>query len=141
MAALLINDDERAAIQRLREAAAAMPVAMPGLGARIATVDGKAVHMRQMTAQTIELPVGWLCTFSIETGHPCGAARHLSVSRQGVAPGTGPHPAMIAEIAHEFGFTGTLSDWVCWPEQLQGRDGIAVNVVQPIDAPASETRN
>lgn len=142
--ALIIGDDERAAIATLRELAVANPVHMPGLTARLAIEAAKDAHRRQMTAQTITLPPGWLCTFSIETGHPCGVARHLSISRSGVRPGMAPHPAMVAEIAREFGFTGTLSDWICWPEVLEGHGsegyGTAVNVVQPVEAPTTGTR-
>jgi hypothetical protein len=138
MAGLLIGDEEREDIAKLCELAAANPVAMPGLAARLTTETGKDAHRRQMTAQTIALPIGWLCTFSIETGHPCGVARHLSVSRSGVRPGLAPHPAMVAEIAREFGFVGGLSEWICWPEVLEGHGsegyGTAINVVQPIDA-------
>lgn len=127
-------EKEHVAIEKVRERAVANPVDVPGLAARLATEAGKDAYRRQMTTQTIALPPGWLCTFSIETGHPCGTARHLSVSRSGDVP----HPTMIADIARAFGFTGGLSDWICWSEVLEGHGlegyGTAVNIVQPIDA-------
>lgn len=144
MRGLLLGPEQRVAIDKLRQRAAAKPVDMPGLRQRLANQAGKDKHRRQMTAQTIALPVGWLCTFSVETGHPCGVARHLSVSLSGLPPDKAPHPAMIVEIAREFGFTGGLSDWACWPEVLEGHGsegyGTAVNVVQPVEAPTTGTR-
>lgn len=137
MRGLMIGDAELGAIQAVRERAAAAPVDMPGLAMRLATVEGKEAHRQQMSAQTLELPFGFLVTFSVETGHPCGTARHLSVSLQDAnTTGRVPHPAAVWEVAIQFGFTGSLEMCAIWPEVLQGH-GRAINVVQPIEAPST----
>lgn len=132
MRGLLIGDDQRADMRDLRERASAGPIDMPALKKRIATKTGKTAHMRQMTAQTIVLPFGFLVTYSIETGHPCGTARHLSVSLVNAAIGKMPHPIAVWEIASEFGFTGALEECAVWIEALEGH-GHAINVVQPLE--------
>lgn len=136
MKGLLIGPDQIAALQQLREAAAAAPVDMTGLLARLKTPAGKNRHRAQMTKQSVELPIGFLVCFSIETGHPNGGvARHLSVSLEGRLP----HPLAVWVIAQELGFTGELTDCAVWPEVLEGH-GHAVNVAQRIEAQATETR-
>lgn len=134
---LLIGEEQRVAIGKVRERATAQPIEMPGLLKRLATEAGKDAHRRQMTAQSLEIPFGFLVTYSVEIGHPCGTARHLSVSLHD-ADRTGrlPHPFAVWEIAREFGFTGSIGECAVWPEQLQGH-GQAINVVQPIGAPGT----
>lgn len=129
MTALLIGPDEKAQITKLMEQAAAAPVHMPEVMRRIKTVAGKKAHMARMTAQTIELPVAFLLTFSIETGHPCGTCRHMSMSvnRQGRLPS----PEAMWMVAKELGFTGSLAACTYWVEELRGH-GQALNVVQPL---------
>jgi len=106
MAALLIGPEQREALASLRDAAARVPVDIRTLLARVAIPEGKEAHVAHMTAQTIELPVGYLVTFSIETGHPCGVARHLSMSTR--AEGKGPLPEAVWMVAQELGFAGGL---------------------------------
>jgi hypothetical protein len=135
MAALLIGPDQIAALHDLRDRAAAAPVNMRGLGERLSTAEGKAAHVAQMTAQSIELPVGVLVCFSIETGHPCGTARHMSMSVKGKLP-----PIPVAwMIAAELGFGGAEDFSACtvWRENLAGH-GEAINAVQPLDVQSSE---
>jgi hypothetical protein len=131
MRPLVIGEAQKAALARLREAAAQAPVDMPALQAVFKAQDQEAMarHRAQMTAQTVALPVGFLVTFSVEHGHPAGVCRHLSVSVDG--PGKLPHPAAVEMIAAEMGFAGGLAACVVYPEDLQRR-GKALNVVQPI---------
>ena len=126
---LLIGQQERGDLQRLRELAASHPVDMQTITARLATPDGKAAHMNQMTAQSVAIPIGFLVTFSIETGHPCGTCRHMSVSTS--APGRVPSPVGVWMLAQHLGFVGGLEDCTHWIEELRGH-GRAVNVVQEL---------
>ena len=134
---LLLGPDECAALQELRELAAATPVDMPPLLQRLKTGEGKAAHMRQMNAQSIEIPVGYLVTFSIETGHPAGVCRHMSMSSP--VEGRVPIPEAVWMVAEELGFSGSLEACAVWLEDLQGH-GKAVNVVQPLTAAATAGR-
>lgn len=133
---LIIGAAEKAQLQQLRELAARYPVEMPGLLARIETVAGKRRHMRQMNRQTIQLPVLFFVTFSIETGRPCGVARHMSMSVK--REGRAPVPEAVWMAAEELGFTGSLEACTVWLETLSD-GGIAVNVVQPVAGGAAES--
>lgn len=126
---LVIGPAEKAKLAELLEKAAAAPVHMPEVVKLITTPEGKKAHMARMTAQTIKLPVAFLVTFSIETGHPCGTARHMSMSVD--REGRLPHPQAIWMVALELGFTGGLEACMHWLEDLAGH-GEAVNVVQPM---------
>jgi hypothetical protein len=128
MRALIIGPEETAALDALRLAAASAPVDMPGLMKRLETPYGKEKHMRQMTAQTVYIPMGYAATLSIETGHRCGRCRHLSVSVDD--PKMAPSPEAVWMIAEALGFTGTLKGCeAVWLEDLLGH-GKAVNVLQ-----------
>lgn len=116
-------------IKALVELAEACPVNMIGLLERLQDPEQKKHHMAQMTRQTIEIPIGYLVTFSIEHGHPCGNCRHISISgRDGLPPVT-----VAWMIAKEFGFWGRIPEDCAgiWPEQLQGH-GTAMNIVQQL---------
>jgi hypothetical protein len=128
--ALMIGPDEKTLLAGLAKLAAEHPVDMPALLERIQTGEGKHRHMQQMTMQTIELPVGYSLTFSIEDGHPAGRCRHMSMSVED--PTKMPHPAACWMVAKELGFWGELGD--CdgvWPEAL--RQGAAINLVQRME--------
>jgi hypothetical protein len=130
MSALLIGPHERKQIAQLVAAAQEKPVNMVGITERLKLPKLKAAHMTQMTAQTIDIPAGFMVTFSFETGHPCGLCRHLSISRSNNRL---PHPQAAFMIAQEFGFWGddlTSLDGV-WVENLKGH-GDAVNLVQRV---------
>lgn len=130
--ALILGPVQAAALHELRVRAAARPVNMPIVAVQLNSASGKAAHMAHMTAQSVELPVGFLVTFSVETGHPVGACRHMSISVDTAAEGKLPHPAAIWGVAKELGFTGGLTDCKVWLEQLAGHIQ-AVNLVQSID--------
>lgn len=81
MRAFIIGENEKALIADLRNRATNAPVDVSTLMARLQDPTEKERHKAQMTAQSIVLPVGYLVTCSVETGHPDGrTCRHISVS-------------------------------------------------------------
>ena len=133
---LMIGPCESASLHALRKRANRHPVDASTLAARLATPDGKAKHRRQMTAQSVRIPLAYLVTFSIETGHPKGTFRHMSISVQ--REGRVPSPEGVWIVAQALGFTGTLDDCIAYLEKLEGH-GDAVNVLQlvtPVEAHA-----
>jgi len=133
---LMIGPGERAALKALRERANRRPVDARTLAARLATPDGKAAHREQMTSQSARIPLAYLVTFRIETGHPKGTFRHMSISVQ--REGRVPSREGVWLVAQALGFTGTLDDCVTYLENLEGH-GDAVNVLQlvtPVEAHA-----
>jgi hypothetical protein len=124
---LLIGPAERVELLRLRETAALHPVDISALRLRIGTREGKKKHLRQMTKQTIRLPAAFMVTFSIETGHPGGTMRHMSMSVQ--RQDRIPNHHAVWMVAQELGFTGGLEACMAWPESLNGH-GRAINLVQ-----------
>ncbi|WP_233854146.1 hypothetical protein [Paraburkholderia sp. HD33-4] len=126
---LLIGPDQRRQLAALRKRANAHPVDMRGLSDRLKVPANKQAHRAQMTTQSVNLPADFLVTFSIETGHPVGTCRHLSMS-VGKA-GRVPSPEAVWSVATELGFTGALEHCTQWLETLQGH-GDAVNIVQPL---------
>jgi hypothetical protein len=133
---LILGAVQRAALAELRTRAAAAPIDMPDLLARLKTPEGKLAHRRHMTAQSVEIPADFLVTFSIETGHPIGTCRHMSMSVG--RKGRRPHALAVWMIAKELGFVGELSDCMMWPEELEGH-GAAINVVQSLAVIAAPT--
>lgn len=133
---LIVGQAQKALLHGLRDLAAANPVDMRGLTDRLATPDGKRAHMDRMNALTCEIPAAFWVTFSIETGHPVGTCRHMSMSSR--RHGRTPTPEAVWMIAEELGFVGSLEMCTVWPEDLQRgpqerKDrAIAINVVQPI---------
>jgi hypothetical protein len=131
---LIVGASQVAALAALRLLAAKSPVAMPPLMERLKTPEGKRAHMAQMDVQTVEIPLGFLVTFSIETGHGAGTCRHMSMS----SPKRGrlPAPEALWMVAEHLGFVGGLEACTHWIEDLQRGSGDrqqVVNLVQPID--------
>jgi hypothetical protein len=126
---LVIGPTEKQVLSDLRALAVRHPVDMKDLLPKLETPDGKATHMAQMTRQSVEIPFGYIVTFSIELGHPCGTARHLSMS----SPRRGrlPTPEAVQMVMDELGFAGPLKQCAVWLEDLSGREK-AVNVVEPV---------
>ena len=126
---LLIDDNVKSQIKALVELAEANPVLVKGLTQRLKNPENKTAHMAQMTRQTIEIPLGFLVTFSIEVGHPCGKCRHMSMSVN--REGRVPNEIGLWMVAKEFGFWGeTVRACVAvWTEDLKGH-GKAINIVQ-----------
>jgi hypothetical protein len=129
MNALIIFEAEKAALRQLREKAAAQPVNILDVAERLKTDTGRRIHRRAMTAQTIHLPVHYFVTFSIETNHPVGTCRHMSMSsgRQGKAP----TPEAVWMVCQELGFVGSIEECRVWIEDLSDGEK-AINVVQPL---------
>jgi hypothetical protein len=132
MTPLVIGAEQLRQLETLRELAAANPVRMQGLVARIGEPAYKAAHMAQMSLQTIVLPFGFCVTFSIELEHPAGTCRHMSMS----APRKDrlPAPEAVDMVAEHLGFIGGFRACRVWLEDLERGDGKqqAVNIVQPV---------
>jgi hypothetical protein len=130
-APLIISQSVTASLRQLRETAATKPVEMLTLSRRLATAKGKKAHVEQMKAQTVEITGPWpfLVTFSIETGHPCGLARHMSMSIR--RRGRVPSPEAVWMVAEILGFAGGIDACRSWPEDLAGH-GVAINLLQPV---------
>lgn len=126
---LVLGPDEFRALRALRALANEHPVDITTLEARLANAKEKAAHREQMTAQSIPIPTAYMVTFSIETGHPLGTYRHMSLSV--ARAGRVPNQDAVWMIAVQLGYTGQLSDCVAWLEELEGH-GEAVNLVQLI---------
>ena len=130
-APLILTADVRAALQALRRRAADKPVDVVRLMQAIRAQEGERRHRAQMTAQTVAIPGPWpfFVTFSVETGHPAGTCRHMSMSV--MREGRVPHPNAAWMVAEDLGFQGGLSACRMWPESLSD-GGTAINLVQPI---------
>lgn len=140
---LIMGATQRAELRTLRERAAERPVDVQGLVERLNEPDAKRAHMDQMNDQTIEVPTAFLVTFSVEIGHPGGAARHMSMSS--VRPGRLPTEHAVWMVAEELGFLGGLKACAIWLEDLQrgptARDRAqAVNVVQLLTVATTSER-
>lgn len=126
--------DEIEALTRLRTLAAAQPVDMLRLIGPDKKIRSnlKAAHTAQMNKQTIIIPFGFMVTFSIETGHPAGSCRHMSMSSP--AKDRLPAPHAVDIVAEHLGFVGGYQACVVWLEDLSRGDGTekAVNLVQPL---------
>lgn len=132
---LIMTEEARQQIVALRKLAEDNPVNMVGLTERLQIPYEKEMHMAQMTAQTMMIPMAFLVTFSIEFGHPVGPCRHLSMSVQ--REGRIPHPAAVWMVAKEFGFWGVIEDCeAVWNEELKSH-GVAINVVQTLMRPVT----
>lgn len=132
----MIGPGEREALARLRAQAEARPIDVSTLERAIATPEGKAHHRIRMTEQTVLIPAAYMVTFSVETNHPHGTARHMSMSVQ--REGRLPIGHAVWMVAVELGFTGGLGECTTWLEELQGH-GQAVNVVQYVTAHEAHT--
>lgn len=126
---LLIGTDEVQALQTLRDLAAQNQFDVRPIHDRPHDRKLMEAHRKRMSAQTIMLPVAYFVTFSIETGHPSGVARHMSMSVE--REGRAPLPEAVWMVAEELGFVGGLETCAVWLEDLSD-GGKAVNVVQPL---------
>lgn len=119
-----------AELAALRELAAQHPVDVSTLMERLNTEEGARPHLEQMRRQSLRLPAlprDYFLTFSIETGHPGGTARHMSMSIEGV--GRAPSPNTVWLVGEQLGFAGALADCFVWFHKTSD-GGKAVNVVQ-----------
>jgi hypothetical protein len=136
MTPLVLGDEQHRALAELRELASAHPVNVQGLADKLAEPSYKAVHIAQMSRQTVIIPFGFTVTYSVELGHPTGACRHMSMSSP--AQGRAPSPEAIDMIADALGFVGGHRACAVWLEDLEHGDGKqkAVNLVQPLSVTA-----
>jgi hypothetical protein len=133
---LVMGPEQQAALNALRDLANAHPVAM---SVAMTTTDPvRRRYMQQMERQTVPIPFGFLVTYSIETGHPIGTCRHMSMStaRKDALPSI----EAVQWVCTALGFVGHLRDGshVVRVEDLTGdpqqtREQ-AVNVIQPLAA-------
>lgn len=127
---LVLDDDARAKIRTLREAAEAAPMVMAEVAQRLQTPEGQEAHMLDMAGRTIVLGFGTTVTFSTED-HDGRMFRHLSMAV--AESGKLPNPEAVRFIIPEFGFVGVMErDCHIYIEDMP--DGHhAINVVQPLD--------
>lgn len=127
---LFVGPAEIAALTDLWQRAAADPIDMPQLLRVLENRAGKRWHKKRMTRLSVEIPVGFLVTFSIETGHPAGTCRHMSMSSP--RADRVPSPEAVEMVMSHLGFSGGIAACTAvWLEDLEGH-GQAVNVVQPV---------
>lgn len=128
MTALLIGQDEVAAIRALREKAAAAPIPLAEMMERAAAFEeGKPTA--GFDDLSIPVPIGYFLTFTIEH-QPGAVCRHmsLSVDRAGRMPNT----VAIGFVMDALGFINPLDRCAAWVEDLDD-GGHAINVVEPVD--------
>jgi hypothetical protein len=137
-APLILTSEVVERLHRLRAFAARRPVDVTVVMEMMKSPGPRAAHKKQMTAQTVAIPGPWpfFVTFSIETNHPGGTMRHMSMSI--MREGRVPHPAALWLVAAELGFSGGLASCQSWPENLSD-GGAAINVVQPVSVGAGGT--
>jgi hypothetical protein len=129
-APLIITGETVAELAALRAKAAREPYDVrPLLNMRPKSRLAKA-HDKRMEGLTIKIdgPFVFWVTYSIETGHPCGAVRHMSMSidRNERVPSI----EAVWIIAEVLGFVGSIAECQVWPEELVNKT--AVNIAQPM---------
>lgn len=130
---LVIGKDEVEALAALRRKAARKPINSLDVIQLIKTTTGAAKHYQRMKSLSIRLPVAFVVTFSIETNHPCGSIRRMSLSS--IVPRRVPTREALWMVAEELGFIGGLSACSAWPEDI-GNGDIAINLAQPLNVAA-----
>jgi hypothetical protein len=126
---LILGQSQRTDLAHLREQAVADPIDVAAVLEQTKTAQGLTKHQERMKTFTIPIPTAFMVTYTIETGHPSGPCRHLSMSS--VRHGRAPTPDAIWMIASELGFVGALDQCMVWPEDIGAGDK-AINIVQPI---------
>lgn len=130
-APLIITQEVRDGLQYLRTRAARRTKDITRIARQLATPHGKQLHLREMNRLTTMIPGPWpfFVTLSLESGHPAGTCRHMSMS---IARGGGvPGPGAVWIVCEILGFTNGLATCNVWIEDLSD-GGKAINVVQPI---------
>lgn len=141
MTVLDIGPDEREALARLRKLAAARPIDVPAVSARLITKKARATFYKRMLEHSCVLAGSYAITFTLENeGDGRGLERHLSVFIEANSPRTKtgrkggyddvPEPDEVWLIAAELGFVGDMEDCRVWPETTMGR--LQVNVTQAV---------
>ncbi len=131
VAPLIIDEGVEQALRELRNFAADAPIDIRSVQERLQTQQGELLHREDMNARTVMIPgpFPFFVTYSLETKHPCGTVRHMSMSVQ--RTGAVPSPQGLWEIASRLGFLNGLASCQCWAEELSS-GGTAINVAQPL---------
>jgi len=127
--AVVIGAAERTALAELRRRASARPVDIRTVARTLALPEGRNRHQAAMEAQSTMIPRDFIVTFTIESGHPVGVCRHLTVST--AARDALPCPVAVWTIAEALGFVGGLHACHGWLETFPLR-GAGLNLVQPL---------
>jgi len=101
---LVITDVERAAVRKLVEFASLPENHYHPIR------EGPVPGADQRFVLHLGLRADFRCVFTLTHSSDGLVWRHLSVSVP--TEGMLPHPAMVTEIAHLFGFIGELKDWI-----------------------------
>lgn len=128
--ALIIGPTEQHNLNLLRQWAIDHPMSVLDIMRDTKTPQGHQKHIRRMERHTIDIPVLYCVTFSIETNHPAGTCRHMSMSSK--SPGRVPTPDAVLMVADELGFVGGLDACKLWAEDI-GEGDIAINLAQPVN--------
>lgn len=126
---MIIGPKEKARLANLRKYATDNPIDIPPVMEQIKTPEGLLAHEKRMDRYSCWIPLGFRVVFSIETGHPVGTSRHLSVSSP--AKGRIPNIFAMGMLAEELGFVGGLELCGIWDEDI-GEGQKAINLIQPL---------
>lgn len=128
MQSLILGPLEKAKITALREKAAFSPIPESEMQERAAAyAEGRQIS--GFNEYSIELPVGFRLTFTIEQHRP-GPMRHMSMSSS--RPGSTPHPEMVKMVMSELGYINPLERCIV-TEEPTDIGSIAINVIEPLD--------
>lgn len=130
---LIIGPPQKRALAALRDRAATDPMDVHKILELVSEPNGMVAHLKRMSTFTIPLPIAYVVTFSIETGHSVGMVRHMSMSSN--RRGKAPTPEAVWMVAEELGFVGSIADCRVYLEPF-GKSGKAVNIVQPVNIAA-----
>lgn len=130
--AFFIGPEQTKKLSALRELAIQNPIDVRAVLELVKTPEGLDQHLTRMENLTVEIPIGYTVTFSIDLGHPIGTCRHMSMSSS--TKGSVPIPEAIWMVAKELGFTGDIIFEGCtiYLEKTPGRKE-AINIIQSVD--------
>lgn len=129
---LAINDDIRAVLKKLVDHAATRPTTYEDALRLSKTPMGADKENPLNDDVTVEIPDGYMITYTEEYQRPDVRCRHMSVSVKDGRPGTGPSPEAVAAICQMIGFKNHLHECVVYVGTLPG-ERLCINVVEPLD--------
>lgn len=127
MRPLIIGAQQKVEIAALRQLAAENVMDTEAM--KTASVKDIAAYRQMMTELSIELPKGFLVTYSHERVPELGVCQHISISVE--APNRAPHPAAVNMILDAFGMQSIDLSVSVWMEDVS-RTEKAINVVQKL---------
>jgi hypothetical protein len=130
MPVLVIGEAQRRLIAELKAFAAANP--QDAISAKTVADRDMAAYRDMMSTLTLELPVGFVVTYTHEMQPKAGLCHHISISVR--RPKKVPHPEAVQMILNEFGMR-PLDDAPggVWVEEIDPVTK-AINVVQPVSS-------